>query len=256
MEKNPHPTTKNKKKATGVIILLISLLVTVCLLLSKPSPPDTAQSSPTIYAAVLPHHLVAEDLVTDFLERLTDQTVSRVFLIGPNHFNAGDANLISDREIESLAIAQKEVVDNEHAITNLRPLVQSGLGYPDIIPIVVSSKTTEKEINSLSSYLSGQLGPDALIIASIDFSHQQTLDQANSYDDITWKLIQNKDYDSLRDLDNRYLDSPPSLIILQKALDKIGKNNPKLINHTNSATLLEMPYLEDTTSHMEIIFTD
>lgn len=42
-----------------------------------------------IYAAVVPHHLVAGRLISSMFEELKNQDIKKIIVIGPNHYEAG-----------------------------------------------------------------------------------------------------------------------------------------------------------------------
>ena len=56
---------------------------------------STAGVKGEVLAAIAPHHLLAADLIADLYDKLSAQTVDTVVLIGPNHFLAGQSELIS-----------------------------------------------------------------------------------------------------------------------------------------------------------------
>ena len=114
----------------------------------------TKKNNDTIWlGGVVPHHLVAEGMITEFLQILCESQVKKIYVIGPNHKEIGGANLISDQKFIEKVKIDTEVVLKEHAVAGLKPILQQKCKKAEIIPIIVSAKTNKEEIKTLTTFL-------------------------------------------------------------------------------------------------------
>ena len=187
---------------------------------------------------------------------LSRQSPHTIYLLGPNHFDLG-APIVSNRLLSfGLNQVSLDIITRDHAVTPIKEILHQQItSHPQVIPILLSHRLSSSQLDLLIKFLSARLSQGHLIIASIDFSHYQTLQVANLRDSQTKKLILAKSYPQLAQLSDQYLDSPPSLLALMKSLDSLGQYQINIQQNTNSETILSTPNLPSTTSHMLITFT-
>lgn len=224
-----------------------------------------------VRGAIIPHHALASDLIADAFNQLRlSSDPSTIVVVGPNHEELGDNDAItsslswkmnngtvngdgfirSSLRSEGLVTEDNDVVIGEHSIGTLLPYVAHYFPDAQIVPIVLSSKHDVIQSNRLGEALSDE---DALVIASVDFSHYLTLEVADELDEITLDAIERRDLALISQMNSDYLDSPPSLITLFAAMDAANVNDHTLLQHTNSA-VIEDKEVASTTSYFTILF--
>lgn len=262
-----------------IALLSLGVLLTVVLLVNSVGKTQQngqklgAQTHTRYYGGIIPHHLLADSLITDFFKRVQPQDPSRILLIGPNHEEAGNALIVttvdsintpeSTVEVEQNSINQlissidaevnDSIVEQEHAITAIVPYISSFTPNATVIPLIVSNKATEEELHKLASTISTTIDQDTLIIGAFDFSHYLKRDDAALNDQKTLTLIKERNYQQLLSLSNAYTDSPAALVLFLKLMELNGSDTMEIIANTNSGILLDDAYVE-TTSYFEIGF--
>lgn len=224
------------------------------------------------YGAIVPHHLFVKSKIAAFFRGLKKFDYETVILIGPNHFHAGlnevqtsravwltpygvvkpDLDII-DRLVESdFAAVEEQSFPREHAITGLVAFVKKSLPRARIVPIILKEKTEAAAVERLAKFISGEIDPDkSLVIASVDFSHEQNALVSNLQDETSINAITQFDFLNVYDLK---LDSPAAIFFTLKYLDLIGAKKSTVFSHTNSSELLGRPDLPGT-SHFIVGFS-
>lgn len=213
-----------------------------------------ATAKPTILAGIIPHHLLASELVTDLLTKVQAQHPETVYLLGPNHFEQGGAKLISDTQLVDWITVNPEVIRQEHALTPLVPMLRTILGVDvTIVPIALSMRCTREDIARLSDLLVGRSNAKTLVLASLDFSHYLSPLEAAKYDSQTWASIRALDQQRVWEYDNRFVDSSRVLTLMLDFAHKTA-SHPTLLAHTDASLIVNDPSLVNTTSYMTILF--
>ncbi|HNZ84380.1 MAG TPA: AmmeMemoRadiSam system protein B [Candidatus Woesebacteria bacterium] len=240
------------------IVLISSFIIFFCLVFIRNHKQPNL--SPKYSGAILPHHILAKNLIDDFLNRLTYEP-KKIYIIGPNHFEVGNSKIITDNNFETKNLqilsstrVDSDIVSKEHSVKLFQDILSAKYPQSHIIPLVISSNISVKDVESLVDNIYQNFTDDTLLICSVDFSHYRTFPEAQKFDNKTIGLILNKDYSQITQLNNDYIDSPKSLIIFLKTLDKLNKNKITILNHSNSAIILNDPHLSSTTSYFELAF--
>ena len=113
-------------------------------------------------------------------------------------------------------------------------------------------KDIEKLIDDLGNFVDIE---KTLFIASVDFSHYLTLEQADRMDSITMDAIKNKDINKIMSFTNDNLDSPVSIVTMLGLMDKLYEADAHMLNHSNSELIVRQR-MDETTSYITYIFTD
>lgn len=266
-----------------LLLFALSLLFFVTTVtLSRTSSPQQVLSSTTssesssgkIAGLILPHHLLASDLMKQTLSLVDNENIDRIILIGPNHYELGDKPVLTsysgwnttsgdvytdNRLVDSLShLNLIDVADNivaqEHSIIGLLPFIKSQFPSATITPIVVKHYLSETDIENLVAVLSTSYRPGTLFITSTDFSHYLKGDQAAINDRLTADLIKSRKYDRILELSNDYVDSPVSLTVLLKIMDRLGYSEEHLFLNTNSGYLTG-DMSSPSTSYITYFFT-
>jgi MEMO1 family protein len=221
---------------------------------------------------IIPHHLVASDNIANFFRTLNSLNIKTIVLIGPNHYEKGDfdaltsnigwdspygvvesdTQVIDELVIKNLAHIDDDTIEHDHSVASFTPFFRHFIPGTKIVPIILKRGFSVADAEILSDYLS-QLPSDTFFIASVDFSHYLPKDIAYEKDIITEELLTKKNYSGLYQLNNDFIDSPSSIILLLKTMEKIKANNMEIFAHTNSANYPNSDQ-KNTTSHYVVGF--
>lgn len=210
--------------------------------------------------AVLPHHILAKDFIDDFIARLS-YIPDKIYVIGPNHPEIGNSLVITNQNLETLELlklgfiqSNDQIISQEHSVNIYQEILISKYPQSQIIPLIISSNINLDKMENLINYLYQNSTDKTLIICSTDFSHYRSLSEANSFDQKSLNFITQKKYSEIFNLNNDFIDSPKSLIIVLKTLDKLGKNHLTVLNHSNAAIINQEFNSPSTTSYFELGF--
>jgi len=236
-----------------------------------------------IYGGIVPHHLLAGDMIASFFQTIAVEKYDVVVVLAPNHKGIGkksihtgawswqtpfgileaDSDIVNSLVDSKLAGTNFELLEEDHSVSALVPYIKYYLPDSKIVPILLHGNLGMYETQRLGQYIYGQLEnrhKKGIIIASFDFSHYLTLEEANKMDEISIKAIENRDYDMIQLFDNDYMDSPPSVITLLSAMDAAGAKYMKILGHSNSDLIIDAitgtkgPGSSETTSYFTAIF--
>lgn len=236
---------------------------------ANPTPSPTKN----IIGGVIPHHLLPSYILSDFFTRLTARKPETIILIGPNHLETGlgplltsqrgwstpfgtvwpDQPIINSLVSNTLIRIDENTVANEHSVAGIMPYLKYYLPQTKVVPIILSSTLGINELETLATHLTDYVGSGGILLASIDFSHYLTNPEAQRKDQETLKLINGRSYRQLTTLKEDHLDSPPSLILLLKTMERINQTELVVLNHTNSGEILKDDTIP-TTSYFSLIF--
>lgn len=222
-----------------------------------------------VFGGIVSHHFYVERYIANFFSKLANQTPSVVVVIGPNHFSAGEAeiqvsklpyqtpwgNLEPDDQIiadllKSGAVQNEEMpFEKEHSISTLVGFIKHQFPQTKFVPIILKHQTSEDAVNKLAGELNKILPADALVIASVDFSHHVTNNTAKAQDKDTIPLIQNYNYPEILKRTSTEIDSPVSIVALLKYMQLRGATT---FNYTNTNQALVSGNLDsqDVTSYV------
>lgn len=258
-------------------IFLICILFVVCSYRAEKTKKQANnlenQESQWIAGGVVPHHLLVESIIDNFFRQFSSQNPKTVILVGPNHFEKGSfgvlssldgwdtpvgtisaqVEIINDLVDKKLVMIDEKTVSEEFSINGIVPMIKNHLPQAKLIPLILSTRMREGEIFGLADELTKLIDRETILIASVDFSHYLSGAQAEKRDKVTFDLIRNNDYEKILTLNNEYLDSPPSLVVLLKAMENLKKTKMNILDHTNSGIIIGDPNIQ-TTSYFSITF--
>lgn len=226
-----------------------------------------------IAGGVIPHHLLASDMIADFFKRLAPQQPKTIILLGPNHYERGGGNILTSQRawetsvgmvqpnseviqelLESnMVTVDEEVLPADHSIAGLLPFVAYFLPQTRVVPLLISDHTTKLEWMLLADALTLQMekNPGFVVVASVDFSHNLTSNEAQEKDAETIQYIHNFEWEPLAYLGNEHADSPKSLAVLLLVAQALGKTQVEVLQHTNSGEITRDPSAAST-SYFEL----
>ncbi|WP_313164845.1 AmmeMemoRadiSam system protein B [Sedimentibacter sp.] len=229
-----------------------------------------------IRGSILPHHLLASDLIHEVFQNVKKQQYETVVLIGPDHesilmgkvfttlkdWQTPMGVLKTEKDItrkllqNDFMIEDDDKMTREHSVSSIVPFVKYYLNDAKIVGLAMSKQTKPEDIEKLVGDLSDMVDIEkTLFIASVDFSHYLDLEHANQMDLISMDAIKNKDIKKIMSFTNDNMDSPVSIVIMLKLMDKLYEADIHMLNHSNSELIVQQR-MDETTSYITYIFTE
>lgn len=222
------------------------------------------------WGGIVSHHLLTADSIASFFKGLKNQNVESVVLLGPNHRNSGRGKIIvskigwqtpygileSNSDLVDKLIAagaaslEEDVFETEHSIYTLTPFIKKAFPNSLFLPIIFMSDIDTPDLDALSQFLIDHLGQNSLVIASVDFTHDQNANQAYLNDQKSLEVLKNLD---LQRADTVVSDSNQSLYVLLAYL-KAKQAKPVLIERSDSF-LVSGENPESVTSYIFMYFS-
>lgn len=230
----------------------------------------------TTASGVVPHHLVAEEIIEDFFSTLSKtENPETIILLSPDHFNSG--NLTKERSFLTLSQNAENFggikIDNsllqnlddknkneftfnssfiisDHGITNLLPFIKRYFPKVKILPILIPENINEEEIKNLTENINS-LSSSQIIIASVDFSHYLPESAAEFHDLKSARTLINFDEEEFENLE---VDCWQCLYAARLFAKLREMESPQIIARKNSADFLEAGDKKETTSYFSVIF--
>lgn len=221
------------------------------------------QVSGKINAVLVPHHLIAGELISGIFETIKNQGIKKVVLIAPNHFEKGSGNiqvtsvnwntpfgkLESTSLLDGYPKSSNETLVSEHSVSGLAPYIQKYLPNAKAETVIVKHYTDTKDLEELASKIVNAWDSSTILIASVDFSHYLTYEESLLKDEFTRRLLVSLQEDKLPGLSNDYMDSPGTLAVMMKVCKKLGTKAFIIKDHSSSSLVLSDFSLRSTTSY-------
>jgi len=214
-----------------------------------------------IRGIILPHHNFAKEIIMKSYEKLKAESYDIIVLMGPNHFYPETTNLIipdsksfasiSEENLQYIldnvpnVIVDSDIVLKEHSITTQITYINQYFPGAKILPVIIPEKNCDKDTNLLVDILS-KLPNRALYIASVDFAHDIKYIEALENNEESILAIRSFNLPIIETFDNKHMDSPKSIVILLKIMQKIGSTNFELLYNTHQAIIANSPDLIGT----------
>ncbi|HAZ16384.1 MAG TPA: AmmeMemoRadiSam system protein B [Candidatus Jacksonbacteria bacterium] len=219
---------------------------------------------------IVNHHLLSLRTIVDILHQFhTDKPVT-VVVLSPDHFFAGkgritttfydwktpygilsaDAETITIIARTGMAVIDPVPFDHEHGVSGIVPLIKKELPQARIIPIIFKDTLSIDQAREFARAVAPLLPDDAIVIASLDFSHNAPSSVAETRDKVSKKVVQEFDYAHIMDVS---VDSRPALAVVLQLLDEYGARRFELFENTNSAKLIGKD-IPDATSYITGVF--
>lgn len=172
-----------------------------------------------IYGGVTSHHIptTIPKIVEFYLGLKRTQPVKNFIVIGPDHTDAGKSAVTSSNvsfftaygEVEpigglalslqdaKLANIEETPFGPEHSVGAQILIISKIFPGAKVTPIIVRSDTTSAQARELGKMLAKYLDGETVLVASVDFSHYLSSEQATPIDIISGEVIRNLDLGSL-----------------------------------------------------------
>ena len=229
-----------------------------------------------IKGGIVPHHLLAGEMIASFFKAISVEQPDIVVVIAPNHKGTGvktvhtgswnwqtpfgileaDENIVNSLIDSKTADSNFDLLEEDHSIAGLVPYIKYYMPGSKIVPVLIHGNYGLKDAQQLGQNLQEKLqngNKKSLIIASVDFSHYLTLEEADQMDEISIKAIEASDMNMIQHFNNDYIDSPPSIIALLSAMNAVNAEQMKILDHSNSDKIAGARSNE-TTSYFTVIF--
>ncbi len=224
-----------------------------------------------VYGGIVSHHFYMEEDISKLFLQLRNQSPSVVVIVGPNHFNAGNADiqtsiasyatpfgqlesdlpLISSLVADGVAAHEEFAFEREHSIAALVGFTKRVFPNTKLVPIIIRRSTSPARTVQLAAELNKILPKDALVLASVDFSHHLDRFAAGFHDSQSVSALLSTDFNRIRNLE---VDSPQSLEVLMRYLQSRGALYMEYKN-TNQALYGGNLLSDDVTSYIFAKFT-
>jgi MEMO1 family protein len=207
-----------------------------------------------ISVGIVPHYAPASEYLSEFYKQVSFQKPKTIILIGPNHYEVGNAPVIttgkywdspygvvrSNTEIikkftqTEFVKIDESVFENEHSIGTLIPYIAYYTPGTTVVPIILSSRMSFQSIMDFSKILSEIDTRDTVILASIDFSHYLPSLDAQKRDEVTLQAMKQFGYQDIFRMNSEYVDSPSSLITTLRVAELHGFTKMEVLHHSDS----------------------
>lgn len=207
----------------------------------------------TLSGLILPHHLLAADLIARAFACAREGGYRRIIILTPDHFNRGRTpfsvpgrdfhtsfgTALLDREgaaalLRNGMVSESNLFSHEHGVQALLPFIVHHFPHALVLPVAIGRDSSLEEWKGLSRSLEPLLDAGTLLIQSTDFSHYLDREETALRDAESIAVLLSHTPDrahSLRQPQN--IDSKGALFI-QMTLQKTLGALPAILAHSSS----------------------
>lgn len=234
----------------------------------------SSSSSPkanSVLGLVVNHHLLAADLIANAVALAATDKIKTVVLLSPNHFGHGDRNILisrfdwqtpygilehdealSEKILKSGTASSDELpFEQEHGVSGVVAFIKKSLPNARIVPIILKERTSEEELQNFTALLDEYLPEDALLVASLDFSHYLPDNISDFHDEKSEEVFTHFDFEGLRSLD---IDSVSASYVFLGLMRGRGAEKAVLLDHSNSSRIAGTFGSFDNTSYLTFAY--
>ena len=230
--------------------------------LAAVTSPPTYPVSGEVTAGMLPHHLLASDMIAG-LFAATSGDYDQVLIVAPSHFpencrsdvvtamadwKTPFGNISAAQDIVSSILADELLqadnnpgaVEYDHGVAGLIPFIK--YYYPDAeVAVCLLSNRLSREKRERAVQILGNAAASGrtLLLASVDCSHYLTPAEAKLRDEETAAAIESFDYEKIRRFTDSNIDSPQTLEVFLRYAERNGLT---LQQFDHSASHHKLPY--------------
>jgi poly-gamma-glutamate synthesis protein (capsule biosynthesis protein) len=197
-----------------------------------------------ITAGVVPHHLLAEEIIKDFFEYVSEEKPEVVVILSPDHFESGGSEIIKE---------PSPALKLDHGITNLIPFIEEYFPKAEIRPFLIPQKISLEKVREFALDLNLKTPKKTIVIASVDFSHYLPVSAAFLHDAKSIRTLINFEENNFENIE---VDSWQSLYAARYFAKLRGGESPEIIAHNSSSDFSKIDGLknEDNTSYFSVVF--
>ena len=227
--------------------------------------PRPYQVEGRLAAGLVPHHLLASDMIAGFFELASRQEApaSRVLILSTSHFPENYSQQVITARVQwdtpyGLAELDRETVDAllddpllsaadvpdaveaDHGVAGIIPFVKKYLPEARVSVCLVSNRLSAKRLEALQG-LAAELAEegDLLLVASVDCSHYLTPQEAVPMDEETAQAIESWDFGRIMTFGDDHVDSPQAVTTFLAVARSAGA---ELVRLDHSSSPEKLPY--------------
>ncbi len=212
----------------------------------------TGPTEQKISGIILPHHDLAKEIFHTSLEKLSkSQTPSTVVIYGTNHYYPAGPTFTTTKDISKNYNLENVYIDDErikkeHSIQTVVPYIKQYFPDAKIIPIIISSSYDMDKLSSMSKFLIKSLPEDTLYVASVDFSHNSTIESGLSKNNESIDAISNFNYQKILSYDDTHMDSPVAISIFMLTMENLNTKKWETWSSNHGGLITNTPNLNGT----------
>lgn len=210
------------------------------------------QPESVIRGIILPHHDLAKEIFHSSLLRLKEKQIpSTIVIFGTNHYFAEGPTFTTTSNIQDKYRFENILVNNdrikkEHSIQTLLPYLNEYFPNATTIPIIVSSIYEMERLDEMSNSLIKVLPKDTLYIASVDFSHNSTVESGLNKNKESIESISTFNYQKILDYHDDHMDSPVAISVFMKTMEKLNAKKWETWTSRHGGLITNNPLLNGT----------
>jgi len=269
---------KNHTSLFSIMIIFLSIVLILHFISTLEILASDSGNKQDIVSGVVPHHLLAKDIIEDFFSYISSQgKPETIVILSPDHFqseilNDNNAFITLDwksgsgkKEFENIKIDSllgKKLSDEnkialnssaivyDHGITNLIPYIKKYFPETNILPILIPADITKEQIEDLVKTINTETPVQTIIIASVDFSHYLPSRAADFHDTKSIRVLLNFEEDNFKNIEVDCWQALYAARLFAKLRHKAASH---IIAHKNSVDFSKL-YSEITTSYFSVAF--
>ena len=223
---------------------------------------------------IVPHHLVADDLIALGFRAASGSRYQRIVLLSPDHFRKSEkpfattdrdfdtplGRLSADKAATAKLLAHTGLVEDsclfaaEHGVHALLPFLRHYFPDTPIVPVAISIASSRADWNRIAAALKEVVDEDTLVVQSTDFSHYLPQHEARAFDQQTLNLLAAGSLDGLAGLRQpEHLDSAGALYIQNSIQRDLFDARPLVAANENMQEYVKT-FIAETTSYMVVLY--
>ncbi|WP_442580038.1 AmmeMemoRadiSam system protein B [Mesorhizobium sp. ASY16-5R] len=234
---------------------------------------DYQPANERLTGIVVPHHLLADELVALGFKAASGVRYKRIVILSPDHFRASEKPFatatrgfetvfgpvsVDDAAARTL-LRQADVEDSclfgdEHGVQAMLPFIRHYFPEAAIVPVAISIRSNRSDWDLLADALEKIVDADTLVVESTDFSHYLPQHEARKFDQQTLNVLAAGSPDEIAALRQpQHADSVGALYIQTKLQKALFSARPLVIANESSQAY-SPDYVAETTSYMVALF--
>ncbi|QPC90838.1 AmmeMemoRadiSam system protein B [Mesorhizobium sp. INR15] len=235
---------------------------------------DVEPSNQRLTGIVVPHHLLAADLVALGFHAASGFRYKRIIILSPDHFHkthklyatalrgfdtvlgpiAADTQAVRLLENNTDMVEDSCLFDKEHGVRAMLPFLHHYFPEARIVPVAMSVKAKRGDWDRLAEALKPILDGDTLIVESTDFSHYLPQHDSRRFDQQSLNMLAAGSLDGIAGLRQPdHADSVGALYIQTKLQRELFGAQPLVVANENSQEHTT-DYVDRTTSYVVALF--
>ena len=214
---------------------------------------------------IVAHHLLVAEKIAQTLAQMGTGWDRTVVVLSPNHFGQGRSNLqttlgawntpygnleVDERSVNKLIKRfpslqiEPDTFEKEHGVAAITPLIKKWFPHAKLVPVVIDDSTTSDQVGELAKQIQLTL-PNAVVIASIDMSHNLPEHIQTFHDEVTLHAIENGGCDCQLEIDANAV-----IQTLFAVNARRGTQDWHRLYHGSSLSVQATNRFQDNTSHI------